>query len=175
MNVSNIINRHVAEHPDKTAIIFGDRRISYGELDRLINRIAGGLFNLGLKGGDVVSLFLPSLPELIIGYLGSVWAGLTVNVANAMLREQEVAYILKDCSTRAIVVDHKRLPIVESVRSKVESLRRVILLGKSERDDYVTFNDLLEKVPVAVEFIKEVPRSASGKPLRRMLRDKKWG
>ena len=79
-----------------------------------------------------------------------------------MLREQEVAYILKDCSTRAIVVDHKRLSIVESVRSKVESLRRVILLGKSERDDYVTFNDLLEKVPVAVEFIKEVPRSASG-------------
>ncbi len=145
MNVSNIINRHVAEHPDKTAIIFGDRRISYGELDRLINRIAGGLINLGLKDGDVVSLFLPCLPELILGYLGSVRAGLTVNVVNAMLREQEVAYILKDCSTRAIVVDRKRLPIVESVQSEVESLRRVILLGKSERDDYVTFNDLLEK------------------------------
>ncbi len=67
MNVSNIINRHVAEQPDKTAIIFGERRISYWELDRLINRVAGGLLNLGLRGGEVLSLFLPSLPELLHG------------------------------------------------------------------------------------------------------------
>ncbi len=143
MNVSNIIKRHVTEQPEKTAIIFGERRISYWELDRLINRFAGGLLNLGLKGGEVLSLFLPSLPELIIGYLGSVRAGLTVNVVNAMLREQEVEYILKDCSTRAIVVDDKRLPIVESVRSGVESLSQVIILGKSARDDYATFESLV--------------------------------
>ena len=143
MNVSKIINWHVNERPEKTAIIFGERRISYGELDRLINRVAGGFLNLGLKGGQVLSLFVPSLPELIIGYLGSVRAGLTVNVVNAMLKEQEVAYILKDCSTRAIVVDDKRLPIVESVRSGVESLSQVIILGKSDRDDYATFESLL--------------------------------
>jgi len=44
MNVSNIIERQVAENPEKAAIIFGDRRITYAELDRLINRTAGGLF-----------------------------------------------------------------------------------------------------------------------------------
>ena len=96
MNVSNIIKRHVAEQPEKTAIVFGERRISYFELDRLINKAADGLIKMGLKRGDVLSLFLPSLPELIIGYLGTVRAGITVNVVNAMLREQEVGYILKD-------------------------------------------------------------------------------
>jgi long-chain acyl-CoA synthetase len=100
MNVSNIINRQISEDPEKTAIIFGDRRISYGKLDRQISRLASGLLNLGFQRGDVISLFLPSLPELISGYLGTVRAGLTVNVVNAMLKEQEVAYILKDCSTR---------------------------------------------------------------------------
>ena len=101
MNVSNLIKRQVRETPQKTAIIFADRRLTYAELDALISQAAEGFQKLGLKRGEVLSLFLPSLPELIIGYLGSARAGLTVNVVNAMLRQQEVAYILKDCRSRA--------------------------------------------------------------------------
>ena len=144
MNVSNIIEPHVAEHPETTAILFEENRISYAELDRLINRLAGGLLKLGLKRGDVLSLFLPSLPELIIGYLAAVRAGLTVNVVNAMLREQEVAYILKDCDTRAVLVDTKRLSIIEAIRSEVESLSTVIVLGESEKDEYYTYDSVLD-------------------------------
>ncbi len=145
MNVSNIIKDHVAESPDKTAIIFGEHRISYVELDRLINRIAGGLLKLGLKRKDVLSIFLPSLPELIMGYLGAVRAGLTVNVVNAMLKEQEVVYILKDCSARAVLVDSKRLPIVEAVRPVVKSLGQVIVLGDSAPDDYPSLDSVLDQ------------------------------
>ena len=126
MNVSRIINRPLKETPQKTAIIFEDRRISYAELDSLIDRAAAGFLKLGLQKGDVLSLFLPSLPELIIGYLGTVRAGLIVNVVNAMLKEQEVAYILKDCQSRAVLVDETRLPIIEAVRPEVPSLSTVI-------------------------------------------------
>jgi long-chain acyl-CoA synthetase len=143
MNVSNIIRRHVAEQPDKTAIIFDDRHISYSELDNLINRTGKGLIDLGLKRGEVLSIFLPSLPELIIGYLGSVRAGVTVNVVNAMLKEQEVSYILRDCDTRAVLTDSKRLPIIESVRSEVESLTEVIVLEDHDRGDYPSFRSML--------------------------------
>ena len=144
MNVSNIIEHHVAENPEKTAIIFGERRISYGELDRLINRVAGGLRSMGYVHGDVVSLFLPSLPELIISYLGTVRAGLTVNVVNAMLKEQEVAYILKDCATKGLIIDQNRLPIVEAVRADVETLSDIIVLGDSGGNGYPTYASLLE-------------------------------
>jgi long-chain acyl-CoA synthetase len=143
VNVSYIIQPHVNENPDKTAMIFGERRISYLALDRLINRLAGGLLAMGLKRGEVLSLFLPSLPELIIGYLGAARAGITVNVVNAMLREKEVAYILKDCETRAILVDDKRLPIIESVYSQVESLKELIVLGDSIRGDSHAFDSIL--------------------------------
>ena len=144
MNVSNIIKQHVAENPEATAILFEENRITYAELNRLINRVAGGLLKLGLKRGDVLSLFLPSRPELIIGYLAAVRAGLTINVVNAMLREQEVAYILKDCATRAVLVDTKRLSIIEAVRSELESLSTLIVLGKSGRDEYYTYESVLD-------------------------------
>ena len=136
MNVSDIIKRHVAKTPDKTAIVFGERCISYSQLDRLITLTADSLLKTGLKRGDVLSLFMPSLPELIIGYLGTVRAGITVNVVNAMLREQEVAYILKDCQTRAVIVDETRLPIIEAVKPELESLKMVIVHGDGKGGKY---------------------------------------
>jgi long-chain acyl-CoA synthetase len=133
MNASGIVTKHARQTPDKTAIIFEDRRISYAELDRLINRMASGLLATGLSPGDVVSLYLPSLPELIISYLGIVRAGLTANVVNAMLRKQEVAYILGDCASRAVIVDKSREPILEEVRAELANLdTKIVLNGEPE-------------------------------------------
>jgi long-chain acyl-CoA synthetase len=144
MNVSNIFKPQAAENPDATAILFETLRITYGELDRLVNRVADGLLKLGLKRGDVLSIFLPSRPELIIGYLAAVRAGLTVNVLNAMLREQEVAYILQDCATRAVLVDTKRLPILEAIRTEIEALSAVVVLGESVNDQYYPYESVLD-------------------------------
>ena len=144
MNVSDIIKRHVKETPEKTAIIFEDRRISYAELDALINRTADGLLKMGLRRGDVVSLFLPSLPELIITYLGTARAGLTVNVVNAMLREQEVAYISKDCQSRAVIVDKSRLPIIEAVKPDLDSLEMIMVHGDSSVAPYTRLSSVIE-------------------------------
>ena len=119
MNISDIIQPYVAENSDKTAIIFGDWHISYSELNTLINWAAVGFTKLGLGRGDVLSLFLPSLPELIIAYLGAARAGVTVNLINAMLQKTEAAYILNDCNSKAVLVDSKRFPIIESVRREV--------------------------------------------------------
>jgi long-chain acyl-CoA synthetase len=144
VNVSNLIKKHVAEYPDKTAIIFGDRQITYRELDDLISQTARGLLALGITRGEVVSLFLPSLPELIIAYLGTVRAGLTVNVVNAMLREREVTYILKDCDTRTVLVDDARLDIIENGLMEATSLREIIVLGTATESGYLSFEGLLD-------------------------------
>jgi long-chain acyl-CoA synthetase len=142
MNVSDLIKRQVQENPQKTAIIFEERRLTYAQLDALISKAAEGFQNLGLERGDVLSLFLPSLPELIIGYLGTVRAGVIVNVVNAMLRQQEVSYILKDCRSRAVLTDATRIPIIEGLRLEVPSLDKVITLREAGKD-YQAFDALL--------------------------------
>ncbi len=144
VNVSNLIKKHVAQYPDKTAIVFGDRLVSYRALDDLITRTARGLLTLGVERGEVVSLFMPSLPELIIAYLGTVRAGLTVNVVNAMLREQEVTYILKDCDTRTVLVDARRLATIENVLMEATAIRDIIVLGEDAESGYLSFEKLLD-------------------------------
>jgi long-chain acyl-CoA synthetase len=136
MNVSHMVRPHVAETPDKTAILFGERRISYAQLDGLVMRMAHGVTKMGYRKGDVLSIFLPSRPELIIAYLGSVRAGVTVNLVNAMLQKTEVAYILKDCGSKGILTDSKRLPIVEAARPELDALEDVVLLEDGHSPDF---------------------------------------
>jgi long-chain acyl-CoA synthetase len=144
VNVSNLIKKHVAKDPNKPAIVFGDREITYRDLDDLITRTAKGLLTLGITRGEVVSLFLPSLPELIIAYLGTARAGLTVNVVNAMLREQEVTYILKDCNARTVVVDGSRLDIIENGLMEATSIKEIIVLDAERESGYLSFDELLD-------------------------------
>jgi long-chain acyl-CoA synthetase len=100
---------------------------------------------MGLKKGDVLSLFLPSIPQLIVAYLGAVRGGLTVNVVNAMLREQEVGYILNDCQTRAALVDDSRLDIIEKAKKEIPSLETVIVQGQEQGSPYPSFQSVLDK------------------------------
>jgi long-chain acyl-CoA synthetase len=151
LNVSQLIKRQVEAHPQKTAIIFENRRISYAKLESLITRTASGLIKLGLKKGEVLSLFLPSLPELIIGYLGAVRAGLVVNVVNGLLKEQEVGYILQDCSSKAVLVDAARLPIIEAVRPELKSLSLVIHLKGKPGSPFPNFESLLNDPATTLE------------------------
>jgi long-chain acyl-CoA synthetase len=66
-----------------------------------------------------------------------------------MLKEQEVAYILKDCCSKAVLVDETRLPIIESVRPEVPSLGTVIQLKDSGKSAYAAFEAILrETAPV---------------------------
>jgi long-chain acyl-CoA synthetase len=143
MNVSDIIRPHVARRPDKTAIIFEGRRISFAELDRLIDRAGLAITRMGFAKGDVLSLFLPSLPELIIAYLGTVRAGVTLNLVNAMLQKTEVEYLLNDCRSKGLLVDRKRLPIIEEIRPLVKSLTHVILMEDEESEKYPSFRRML--------------------------------
>jgi len=65
--VANAIDRHAKSQPDKVAYIFanerGSKKITYGELDYNVSRLAGALEKAGIKKGDVIAIYLPMIPE----------------------------------------------------------------------------------------------------------------
>src|SRR5271170_2839868 len=76
--VQKILDDAVAKFSDKPAIDFMGKRVSYRELDGLVNRAACGLQKLGVKPGVHVGLFLPNTPHYIIAFFGVLKAGGTV-------------------------------------------------------------------------------------------------
>lgn len=89
---------------DRIALVSGDRRISYAELDRLADRTAAGLCELGIRPGDRVLVQLPNVPELVSVALASFRLGAVPVFALAAHRSAEIGFLLRHSGARAYVI-----------------------------------------------------------------------
>jgi long-chain acyl-CoA synthetase len=96
MNVAQHVDRAARHFPDKPALLFDDRALTYAELRRQVDRAAHGLVRLGLRPGERVSLFLPNIPAFAVAYLAAQKVGAVAVSANAMLTTEELRYVLED-------------------------------------------------------------------------------
>ena len=73
--IQDILSRAARELPGKVAVIDGDRRFTYRELDDYSSRFAGALATLGVAKGDRVGIMAPNCTEFEIGFFGIARAG----------------------------------------------------------------------------------------------------
>jgi long-chain acyl-CoA synthetase len=104
--VQRLLDDAAGRFPDRPALTFFGRDLSYRALRDLTDRCASGLRSLGLKPGDRVSLHLPNCPQFVIAYLGTLKAGGVVVPCNPLFVEREVTGQLADCgATIAVTLD----------------------------------------------------------------------
>jgi long-chain acyl-CoA synthetase len=115
-----ILTKTAKAYPEKTAIAYGEREISYSQLEMFSNQFANALVKLAVEEGDRVAVFLPNIPQFIIAYFGTLKAGAVVTSINPMNREREVEYQLVDSSAETIVTLDSLYPIIEKVRRKTQ-------------------------------------------------------
>ena len=68
MNVSETLRTTAELHPHKTALIYGQKKISYGELNTMASRLAQALAEKGVRKGSPVILMLHNSWEFVVGY-----------------------------------------------------------------------------------------------------------
>lgn len=127
MFVHEFLHNSAKKHPDKTALIFGDQRLSYRELDRLAARCASALRAHGIQKGDRVVIVAPNSVETIAAIFGILKAGGVFLVVHHSIKEQKLSYILNDCGARAIVLFRNQLPAFRQVLESCEPLRCMIV------------------------------------------------
>ena len=113
---------HGAAHPDREAIVeYGDqgvRRLTWGELDALINRLAHTLVARGVRGGSRVALMLPNGIEYLIAQQALArLGGLAVQIGYR-LKPSEIAYILGNAEPTATIVDAQYLDAMRDARQQ---------------------------------------------------------
>ncbi|WP_229052146.1 long-chain fatty acid--CoA ligase [Aeromicrobium sp. Leaf350] len=95
-NLSALLENSAAKYADRTAIVFGDTKLNYAQVNGAANQVANLLVERGVKPGDKVALSCPNLPYFSIIYYGILKAGATVVPLNVLLKAREVAYHLDD-------------------------------------------------------------------------------
>ncbi|MBU0970500.1 MAG: AMP-binding protein [Proteobacteria bacterium] len=136
--------------PDKPAIIFYGRKITYGELDLASDRFAAYLLSKGIKRGDRVGVFLLNCPQYAIAHFGIQKIGAIVCPCSPLFKELELAYELNDAGIEILLALDLFMPVVQKVLEKTP-LRQVVTTN---------LNDYLPEAPTLplIEYMK-VPKT----------------
>lgn len=133
--LGNVLAQTAQKFPDHTALLFFGKKISYGELDRLVNRFAQALVGLGIRKGDRVAIMLPNIPQMVIAYYGTLRSGAVAVPTNPLYHEHELEVQLKDSGAETLVAVDMFFPIIDHVLKKT-SVKNLILCGIK---DYLPF------------------------------------
>lgn len=120
---------HTAErHPEQIALVFGDGRLAYRELNALVNILANALLALGLSQGQTICLFLPNRLEFVISWFAITRIGAVASPLNPAYKEREIAYQLANSEAAALIVQQSLLPLVNAVREQTPELRHLLVV-----------------------------------------------
>src|SRR5438094_1796230 len=130
----SVLAARAASRPDRVAIVDRGRRITYGELETRVDRVAAGFKALGIGAGDVVTIQLPNWAEFAYIFFALERLGAVANQIGPDFRSREVDYILRFSQSRAFVCpmsfkgfDYVRM--IGELRPGLPDLKAVCVLG----------------------------------------------
>jgi long-chain acyl-CoA synthetase len=130
--------------PDGPFVSHAGRGFTYGEFDARTDLLAGGLAELGVGPGDVVSVFLPNCLEFLEAWWAILKAGAVFGPINPAYVGAEAGYVLDHSRAVAVVTNANGASVIEPVRAGLEGLRDVILVD-GDGSGGVSLDDLAER------------------------------
>lgn len=126
--ISTLLREHAEKRPDARFVTCGDDTYTYGQLDRLTDRIAAGLQQLGVARGDRVAMLSPNRTEMLELFFALPKTGAIQVPLNAYLKGEFLRHQLTDSQANVIVVDRAGLNAVLAVTQDLANLRDVVCL-----------------------------------------------
>ena len=143
--------RTAAIHPERTAVVHGDRRITYAQLHARARRLASALAARGVGEGDTVSVLLPNVPAMLEAHHGVPMLGAVLNAINTRLDQRTIAYILGHGEAKVLLTDREFSPTVAAALARLPTKPLVIDVddplhdGPGERLGEVEYEDFLAR------------------------------
>lgn len=94
INLAHALEASAVLYPGREAVVCGQRRLTYRDLDRAACRLAAGLAGRGIGPGSIVALACPNVPAFPIAYFAILKTGATVLPISLLLKADEIAYML---------------------------------------------------------------------------------
>ena len=156
INLSSFIRYHATRTPQRTAIVYKDRRISFAEFYQRIEKAAGYLAARGIGPDDVVAVMMKTSAAFLELAFAASHLGAVFLPINFRLAADEVEYIVGNADAKLLFADAEFAAAVKNIPS-------TILLDEPAQIDTATFAAGARPAPM--------PRNPSGKVLKRVLRD----
>jgi long-chain acyl-CoA synthetase len=132
MQLESFLEQSAAHYPHKTALVCGDRRITYGELDADCNRLAHALIACGVQRGDRVAIYLDNCVEAVQAVFAVLKAGAVFMPVNPTTKLDKLAYVLNNSRARVLIAPGRKFDALEDCWTQTPHLETVVLTGETE-------------------------------------------
>lgn len=138
MVIGELLGNNAHRFPDRTALVWEDRRISWAELNNRANRLANGLIHRGLAPGTRVAFLLDNRPEIIELYFAIAKAGAIACPILSSSVGREVASIVNNVKAEALFVDAAYCSVIREIEEDLISAALLVGVGAGHSfpDDY---------------------------------------
>jgi acyl-CoA synthetase (AMP-forming)/AMP-acid ligase II len=122
LSIAGAIPIHAKFRSARTAFVCGDRRVTWAEFGKRVNRVANALLEAGLTKGDKVSLLSPASIEALEVAFGALLAGGVIVPVSALLTPEMIGRVLKSSDTRFLFVGHPYQSLAGSLLAKLDTI-----------------------------------------------------
>lgn len=142
-NWTNQLARHALMQPDAPALRFLGETTTWGELDRRVSALAGGLHQRGVGFGDRVLVLMLNRTEFIEAVLATNKLGAIAVPVNFRMTPDEIAFLVSDCQAAVVITEAVLAGVATAVRDLDATLATVISAGGGSGDDILDYDEVL--------------------------------
>jgi fatty-acyl-CoA synthase len=121
--IADMIRRSAHHYPDKTALIFRDRSLTYTELEEDCNRVANALLDIGVRKYDRVAILAHNTLDHVLTWFGCAKTGAIYLAINYMLRGKEIAYCINHSESTLFIVEDSLFDLVRDNLADMPAVR----------------------------------------------------
>jgi len=129
MQVEEFLEKSAERTPDKIALICGEQRLSYAEIDARCNQLAHALVGMGLERWDRVVIYGRNSVETVVAIFAVLKAGGVFVLVNPTTKQDKLTYIVCNCRATFLITADKLATVVMSAAETCPSLRSVVVAG----------------------------------------------
>ncbi|OMC49435.1 acyl-CoA synthetase [Mycobacterium sp. IS-2888] len=136
LNIADLAEHAIDAVPDRVALICGDEKLTYAQLEEKANRLAHYLIDQGVKKDDKVGLYCRNRIEIVIAMLGIVKAGAILVNINYRYVESELRYLFDNSDMVALVHERQYSDRVANVLPETPNVKTILVVEDGSDNDY---------------------------------------
>lgn len=144
MNIGQFLTRPQLDM-GKTALVFEEVRLTYGQLNKRVNRLANALLDMGVKTGDRVAGLMYNCSEYIELYFAISKIGAVLVPLNFRLVARELNFVLDDSGSNTLFLGSEFQEVIQSIRPTLKTVRNYVLLNKTAPAGMTLYEELLAR------------------------------
>ncbi|MBC9073152.1 acyl-CoA synthetase [Thauera sp. CAU 1555] len=121
------IERSAYVYPDRTSVIHGSRRFTWGDTYERCRRLASALVQRGIGRGDTVAVMLPNVPAMVEVHFGVPMTGAVLNTLNTRLDAEAIAFMLGHGEAKVLITDPEFAPTIRAALELLDGPRPLVI------------------------------------------------